>query len=367
MNTPLALRAAALLALASSGCYSAVNPDKIKPPQTPSAICTGAYDQLLAKSAQCFHSPTEWVDATAGTPACADYDRAVANGRIAVDPGKLGACQNEIAAADCLTLFATPATGAPGACGQLIQGQVQVNGACYVDGECVGGTYCRGLTCPGTCTSYGGSGAPCGTATDPFCGAGLTCLGPAQTCQPYLSSGADCSANRGACAPGLVCDTSTLPTPSLTCVTAAPGVACAGPGACPVPGLVCVGYTLTTPGNCQVAKGVGRACIVGQHECAYGAYCAGSAVGATGTCTLYPSTLNASFACGVVLNELVDCIGGYCAFTSPGVGSCVSYIAPSQLCDISYPLDSSVQCGRFDNGYWCDPGGSCRYYRCTEP
>lgn len=369
MRTPMSLRVATLLALASSGCYSIVNPDKIKP--TAAALCATVVDALLAKSAGCFHSPRAWIEATGGGADCAAYDRAVAAGRLQVDPRQLDPCVADIAATDCLTLFAASGSGPPGACAQLVVGTVQVNGSCYLDNECASGGYCGGLTCPGTCTRYGATGDPCGTAAYPRCGPTLTCLsvGAAKTCESYLTAGADCSLNTSGCGGGLACDTSS-PTPSYKCV-AALGASCAGPGGCPVPGLVCVGYTTVTAGVCRVAKSVGDAtCIVGQRECAYGAYCAGTAVGATGTCTAYPSTMNASFACGVVHGELVDCIGGYCSF--PGsvlVGACTSYVPLNQPCDTAYLPDPSVQCGRASNGYFCDPTApnACRHYACTEP
>jgi hypothetical protein len=363
------LRLAALVGLATAGCSSAVNPDKIKP--TASAICTEGFSALLAKSAECFHSPPAWIASTGTAPDCAAWDRAVAAGRLRLDPGQLTQCLSDIAAVDCLTLFAS-ASALPGACTQLVVGQVQESGGCYLPDECASGTYCDlGTACPGTCRRYGGPGAACGGGADAWCRSDLACIDNSgtSTCQAYLGANADCSANRLACAPGLVCDTSSTPTPSLKCVTATTGTPCSGPAACPVPGLVCAGYTATTPGTCRVAKSVGAACVVGNRECAYGAYCAGLAAGAPGTCIAYPSTLNASYLCGVVLNELVDCIGGYCAYSAPGTGSCASYVPTSQACDLAYPLDPNVPCGRWSKGYYCDPTAPsvCRYYRCTEP
>ncbi len=363
MRTPESLRLAALVGLAAAGCSSAVNPDKIKP--TASAICGEGYAALLDKSAQCFVSPPAWIRATSPAPDCAAWDRAVAAGRLHVDPGQLTQCLSDIAAIDCLTLFATAASGLPGACAQLVTGQVQEAGSCYLSDECASGTYCDlGATCPGTCTAYGGPGAACGATGDPYCRTDLACIDAGtSTCQSYLGTGADCSSNRFACAPGLVCDTSSA-APTLKCVTAAVGVPCSGPEWCPVPGLVCAGYTAATAGTCQATKGVGAGCLIGNRECAYGAYCAGTTVGTPGTCVAYPSTLNASYACGVVLNELVDCIGGYCA-----AGSCVSYIPTAQACDIAYLPAPDVQCGRWSKGYYCDPAtpNVCKYYRCTEP
>lgn len=363
MRTPMSLRVATLLALASSGCYSIVNPDKIKPPQTPSAICAAVYDQFIARSVECFHSPIQWVEATGGSPDCKAYDRAVASGNLEVDPSKLGQCQRDIAATDCVTLFLSPESGAPGACAQLVTGKVPESGSCYLEDDCVSGTYCGGLICPGVCTRYGGSGAACGTLADAACGPGLACI--ASTCQSYLSLNGDCSANTSACAPGLWCDPGTG-----RCSSAGVGTSCPGPEGCPVPGLLCAGYdkALSLAGTCQVARGLGTACTVGRRECAYGTYCAGSAILTTGVCTLYPASLNQSVPCGLLMNELVDCTGGYCSFVGAAVvGSCVSYIAPNQTCDTTYPVDASAQCGRRSNGYWCDPLGTCRYFRCTEP
>lgn len=373
MRTPESLRVAAVLALASAGCQSAVNPDKIAPVLA-STVCSSIYDKVLTRSTGCFKAPRAWIVATSAAPDCAGYDVSADASRMQVDTGKLDACLNDIGAATCYDLFGAPGVGLPGACAQIILPQVPFAGTCYLNEECVQGTYCGNLlACPGTCKRYLAQGATCGSAAAP-CDPSLVCrylssTAAARTCEAYLAPGADCSKDPNACATGYSCVYSAATVPQYQCTVQAAGGPCQGPEACPVPYYLCIGYNnLVTPivlGTCQVPKGVGSGCTVGAGECPYGAYCAGPA-GASGTCTIYPSPPTVAGTCGSVNGERVDCIGGYCNGTA-----CAPYIAPGQTCSTTFSPDPSVQCGRVQNGYYCagtSPNpGTCASFLCREP
>jgi len=225
-----------------------------------------------------------------------DVDKAIADGRVAIDGGRLGACTAAIRATDCSQFF-----GKDPACDNVVVGKIAVGAACTDNAECVPGSTCaRAMNnsgCPGTCTALPTAGQPClagrcalgfycGSGANPVCAAqlgngspcaneaqcarGLTCrepsVGAAKICRAYGSAGQPCGGFLGHdCAAGLDCDGSK--TPAVCVARVGAGQPCRSSGSC-VDGLLCIG------GTCGQPLGVGASCSPqGGTTCAFGLVC----------------------------------------------------------------------------------------------
>lgn len=259
---------------------------------------------------------------------------AVEAGTLVYDGTVAHACLRAIDAAGC-GIVDHPALPA---CDEMFTGTVASGGACSIDPECEGDTFCQiaagscggscqavgsggssctipegcqdGLECyAGVCRTPAGVGAPCQGAEAIECAGGLICAGALEGAEPTpgecqtiataLSGGLGdgCDLRGGPyCQPGLSCALVALAgtTPTFECVGgSSPGGAChlAFPDACPS-GEGCDATPLTggaLEGTCQTLPSAGEPCLQGG-RCAANHGCFGDVCRAVqhvgGACTL---------------------------------------------------------------------------------
>ncbi len=140
--------------------------------------------------------------------------QAIAEGTIVYDGTRVEACLAEVAAAGC---GAVDRVSLP-ECEAVLVGNVAPGGACSIEEQCEGESFCRRDTmCPGTCQARVASGSACTESA--ACQPGLRCA--AGTCQAAAGVGASCEGSTGLpCAGGLICFGGTDASPGMP---AAPG------------------------------------------------------------------------------------------------------------------------------------------------
>lgn len=126
-------------------------------------------------------------------------EEAIARGSVTYDASRADACLAAVAAAGC---GAIDRPSLPD-CEAALAGTIAPGGACSIDEECMGDSYCRtDAACPGTCQARVASGSAC--TSDAACQAGLRCAGG--TCQAPARAGAACEGpTMIQCAGGLLC------------------------------------------------------------------------------------------------------------------------------------------------------------------
>ncbi len=269
------------------------------------------------------------------------YEAAIAMGTMSYDGTQAQACIDALRAEGC----DAASQRAPAACDALFVGTVAAGGACAINEECSGDSYCNtSAGCPGTCQARGGSGTTC--VGDDACQSGLRC--GHGTCQAPAGDGAACQGPNGVdCVGGFICIGSST-TAAGTCRAPTTVFAGTSGATCNVQmsqfcqaGLSCVveGATMQT---CQM-DGVadGQPCHISlPDQCGSGSYCSDTNIGTgdlAGTCAPLPT----SGACATVT------FGARCAdgFT----------------CDAT-----STQCVEIqDNGGSCTSDGGCASGNCS--
>ncbi|MBW2523286.1 MAG: hypothetical protein JRI23_03885 [Deltaproteobacteria bacterium] len=271
----------------------------------------------------------------------AALETAIAAGKSAYDPAKMGECV-AATAADCGAL----GYGMPPACDEAMQGTVSPGGACTAHFDCEGEATCdTGEGCPGiceprvgflqecrearcqwgfdcrngiTCMPYTQLGEPCGS-NEPQCEAGTVCRGEPETCRPNaevfgLNEGAPCDpVARDYCTPDLACtfDSAAGTTLSFACAPkVASGALCvlAFPSQCPF-GEYCQGLDIETEqytGTCAPLPEAGQPCAdnIGTKPCASGNACVANTCRAMGH---VGDSCNADYQC-----YMPGCDGGVC-------------------------------------------------------
>jgi hypothetical protein len=209
-------------------------------------------------------------------------EEAIAAGTVSYDESSAAEC---LAIVESIGCEAIDRPSLP-ACDAVLVGTVAAGGACSLDEECAGESYCRlDASCPGTCQARVASGSAC--TGDAACQANLRC-GTDGTCQAPAAMGAACGGSSGVeCSGGTFCfgaamgSAGTCRSP-LSLQTAALGATCqpgGGMGPLCQPGLSCAltGIAGMMPTfACEAASPSGGACHVAiPDSCPSGEHCAG--------------------------------------------------------------------------------------------
>lgn len=388
------VRTLALAAALLSACT--LDPGKLDPRRSASAVCPVLFDQVVAKFQACEGLAPYYADRmfAATRASCSLVSAGEAAGRIGYDRAVADACLAALdPASGCASLSACDAPP--------FVGQVTAGGTCYDQIECAAGLTCSrpevSGACPGTCKAAGAVGARC-LALDPPCddtsycdttpvvptcaaraGLGQPCSSTIP-CAPHLGCvqltvlqcvsegglGAPCSSTAPCDSSlGLYCDANALPATCKAISTRqAQGQSCAYPNTCG-PGLFCdpsqvcqaelaVGaacayYGCQPPARCVLDSAgattshcvkplaEGQACTPGLRACEIGLYCAALPGGAA--CTRFPGV---GGLCGALSGEDVGCLDGWCNLgTGSGgtIGTCTAWLASGASCT------SDAQCG----------------------
>jgi hypothetical protein len=260
------------------------------------------------------------------------YDE-LADGGATYSPERAAACLDAIAASECVGGRQPPGIGAP-PCAQLAVGAIPTGAGCPpgVGNVCTNG-YCKGNTCPATCTALTPIGAQC--ASDDECGPEAYCSGgQPPSCIGYKDLGGDCSPP-DLCL-GAICDWG-----QGQCI--APGAlsmdaACSDSRSCGY-GLYCQSPPGYPVGVCTPWAPQGGSCS--SSECGAGLTCIVPDGGARGTCEP-ESTL------GGPCSPSGGCVAGLLCSSA---GTCVGWAGLGEACD------SSIQNCKV--ALWCDPAGVC--------
>ncbi len=274
---------------------------------------------------------------------------AVAAKRVVLTSSAAPRCQTDLQAYGCNV----NSHRMPGSCKELITGQVALDGACSIDQECSGSTYCdKGAsteTCPGACVAFQTSGLPCRASRE--CADGLECrdctdakVCSGKACLALLKQGDACETLNGqpTCPAGLICKgkpgSGTCETRSSVFVGKL-GDACDVYGALCQVGLVCESTT-GTAGKCAALASAGDACKRAKpSQCPNDQYCDAVNPGVAGVCQFLPTDGQACVrkTCApdnvCIAASASDTIGTCHALTKAGAACVASAQCYSGTCD----------------------------------
>ncbi len=224
------------------------------------------------------------------------WQMAIAMGTLVYHDDLFGSCLSQIRALGCSEL---QSGRMPAACEAAIEGTVALGGACNIDEECAGATYCNFTgSCPGACTMLAGEGMACDG--DDHCASGTVCTDG--TCGRTAAHGAACGGGTAPdCEAGLLCiGESSSMMRTGTCRTSSEVFTVAEGGTCNFEtGLMCagglscavMGSGMSAMLTCQRGVGSGAACSFGIPDpCPDGEYCNAdtSMMRYTGMCVRLP-------------------------------------------------------------------------------
>lgn len=259
------------------------------------------------------------------------YQAALAMNTMTYDASQAGACLDAVQVLGC----AVGTQRSPAACDALFVGHVAAGGACAIDEECVGDSFCSVTTaCPGTCQARSGSGAAC--TRDEGCQSGLKCTSSA--CAAPGGMGAACQGTTHVeCGGGLSCVGGST-TATGICNTTASVFSIASGQPCNLAmsqlcqsGLSCTATSLTVQECVAGGLTAGTACHAAvPDQCGAGLYCNDLAVGMgdiDGTCATLPTDGQPCATGGFLTSPCVNglsCHDGTCHTINANGGSCMT-------------------------------------------
>jgi hypothetical protein len=327
-----------LAALAAAACRIPV--DELDPLASAEGFCQTFFGDLLTTVERCERwtegvVEREWAGIVEGCGVVAAGEDA---GRLRYDREAGEGCVEALRAASCAS-----AAGVLAACGDALEGRVEVGGSCFDTLECAApDATCAHpyATCPGTCLRPGVEGEGCGEGR-PACAAGHFCA--SGTCAPHVPVGSGCY-DHVECGPTAFCGALYL------CERAGrEGDGC-GPLAYCADGLYCVNFI------CRAPQGVGAPCTDDSHCDARVAYCDAAYASPTPGCA--PKRLDGAPCLGD--EECASpsvCRGALAAAPSAPQSSCAPRASLGQPCVLG--ADDCVE------GTRCDATGYGQAGRCV--
>ena len=272
------------------------------------AACYGAGVEIVWQGADCKQTNTDlfqdlFVDA---------IEQSVKAGTITYDPSLAADCVAELAKASTDAGFKCLDVGKVAEkCKSALGKLGTANATCAHSLECQENLFCdTAAQCPGKCTAFLGTNAPCADST--LCGVGLTCFIPVSldagasdagttpmgTCQPYVQKDSSCGIGTTPdCEPGTLCVAGTCKT-ATGMFTGAAGFSCYSTGSLCQAGLACEfqGLPYLSNGICKADKAQSACRLALPDGCGPNAYCGASYINAVSTCSVLPATNEACAA-----------------------------------------------------------------------
>ncbi len=307
-----------------------------------------------------------------------ELTKAAANGAVAYDPGKVGACHERFMQSPCdfgFFLFTPDIYDVLAYCPGTVTPKQKAGAACSANGECSDGLYCykgKDYQCPGTCKAFSQQGEDC--AGSARCAKGFSCNN--NLCAPEAKAGSSCLTS--GCSYSVSCPGDQVCPDNIWCDRAADkctpgrleGETCGeiGTGAtastaeCAI-NLWCDGLGVSS-GSCRKPSVQGGPCGLDPSGCVKGQHCVGYAPfgpnATLGTCQPpgpMGSDCNGSGGCQAGL----VCVSSHCRAPGAVAAACNNdvdcqsgLVCVNNLCAAArYPGDS------------CD-AGRCTYARCVN-